>query len=314
MKALRKVRPYPELELEDASGNVYPLSFPHRLMQSVTGLGMPPINHWTTRSPYQAGETHWAYAFGPRVINMVLLLKGCDRTDYWDKRRTNIEMLMPSAGPHKLRLVTPDIKKYELHDVWVTGGYELSSDDNLGSPRVQIGQVQFTAYDPIWKWVNSPLGAGETRDANGRTCIVDDTWTLTAALVLPFTGPYLLGTTTGANTLTCVNDGTYATRPLITFEGPVEDWSISNSTNGDMLMWDGYTIQAGETVTVDIRDKTCTTNLGGTTTDVSTYLSGDTGSFALDPGSNTITVFASGGVVNAVTTVSICWYLEVLGV
>ena len=305
-----RFRPMPEIELEDGDGNIYPLSFPSRLLQSIDGMGLPPIQHWTTRSPHQDGRSHWGYAVQPRVLNLTLYLRGCDRADMYAKRRANVAMLSPRNGAMKLRLITPDLLKYELHDVWVTAGYELSSQDQP-VPRKQIGGVQLTAYDPIWKWVNSPLGAGESRDAEGRTCVADDTWTLTAALVLPFTGPYLLGTTTGTNTLTCTNDGSWATRPVITVEGPIEDWLINNATNGYFLSWDGYSVAAGETITIDIPDKTVTSSVSG---DVSTYLSGDTGSFVLDPGANTIDVYASGGVVNLTTEVSVCWYVELLGV
>jgi len=307
---MKRLRPAPEFELEDTDGNVYPLSFPNRMLQSIDGLGLPPVQHWTTRSPFQDGRSHWGYAIQPRVINAVLYLRGCDRADMYAKRRANIVMLSPRNGPHKLRFITPDLLKYELHDVYVTGGYTLSSQDQPMSTR-QVGGVQLTAYDPIWKWVNSPLGAGETRDADGRTCIADDTWTITPELTLPFSGPYLLGTSVAENTLTCTNDGSWATKPAITFEGPVYDWIMSNTTNGYILSWDGYAVAAGETITIDIPDKTVTSDLVG---DVSTYLSGDTGSFALDPGVNTIDVFASGGVVNLTTTVSVCWYVELLGV
>ena len=307
---MRRVRSAPEIELEDVDGNIYPLSFPNRLLQSIDGLGMPPVRHWTTRSPYQDGQSHWGYAIQPRVINAVLYLRGCDRADMYARRRANVAMLSPRNGPHKLRLITPDLLKYELHDVWVTAGYELSSQDQP-MPTRQVGGVQLTAYDPIWKWVNNPLGVGETRDAEGRTCVVDATWTMGAALVLPFTGPYLLGATPANNTLTCVNDGSWDTKPLITMLGPVEDFTISNATNGGILMWDGYSVAGLETITIDIPEKTCTSSVAG---DVSTYLSGDTGSFCLDPGTNTINVFASDGVNNGTTTVTVCWYLELLGV
>ena len=305
-----RYRPAPEIELEDADGNIYPLSFPDRLLQSIDGLGLPPVQHWTTRSPYQDGRSHWGYAIQPRVMNAVLYLRGCDRADMYAKRRANIVMLSPRNGPHKLRLITPDLLKYELHDVYVTGGYTLSSQDQP-MPTRQVGGVQLTAYDPIWKWVNSPLDGGESRDADGRTCITDDTWTITGELILPFTGPYLLGTTVGENALVCTNDGSWATKPVITMEGPVDDWIITNVTNGNLLSWDGYSVATGETITVDIPDKTVTSDVTG---DVSTYLSGDTGSFALEPGVNNLTVYAAGGVVNLTTEVSVCWYVELLGV
>jgi hypothetical protein len=305
-----KRRPMPEIELEDDNGTIYPLAYPGRLLQSIDGLGMPPIQHWTTRSPYQDGRSHWGYATQPRVINMVLYLRGCDRADMYAKRRANVVMLSPRNGPHKLRLITPDLLKYALHNVWVTAGYTLSSQDQP-MPQRQVGGVQVTAYDPIWKWENSPLDVGETRDAEGRTCVADDTWTLSAELTLPFTGPYLMGTTTGTNSLTCTNDGSWATKPYITLLGPCYDWVLTNTTNGDQLSWDGYQIAGGETITIDIPGKTVTSDVSG---DVSTYLSGDTGSFALEPGANALTMFASGGVVHLTTEISVCWYVELLGV
>jgi len=226
------------------------------------------------------------------------------------RRRANVAMLSPRNGPHKLRFITPDLLKYELHDVYVTGGYTLSSQEQPMSTR-QIGGVQLTAYDPIWKWINSPLDVGESRDADGRTCITDNSWTITSELTLPFTGPYLLGTSVGENALTCTNDGTWGTRPVITMEGPAEDWVMVNTANGNILSWDGYSIAAGEIITIDIPDKTVTSDLVG---DVTTYLSGNTGSFALEPGANPITVYIAGGVVNLTTEVSVCWYVELLGV
>ena len=307
---MRRIRPAPEFELEDTDGNIYPLSFPGRLLQSIDGLGLPPVRHWATRSPFQDGQTHWGYAIQPRVINAVLYLRGCDRADMYAKRRENIAMLSPRNGPHKLRFITPDLLKYELHDVYVTGGYTLSSQDQP-TPNRQIGGVQLTAYDPIWKWVNSPLGGGETRDAYGRTCVEDSSWTLVHCLTIPFTAPFLLGTRSGTNQLTCTNDGSWATRPTIAFEGPVYDFIITNSTNGWELVWNGYIVDTGETITIDIAGKTCTSDVAG---DLSGYLSGDSGSFCLDPGVNTIDVFATGGVVDGTTTVSVCWYLEILGV
>ena len=302
------VLPVPELELEDNNGVIYPLEWPGRHVMEASGLGMPPIKHWTTRSPYQHGRTHWGYAWQPRIIGLVLYNGSGNRQGMWDGRAANIAMMAPSAGPHKIRMTYPNGEAFDLHDVWYNAGYDLSSAEQ--GHTWQRGSVQLVVNDPFWKWITAPLDAGETRDAEGRTCIEDDTWTLTGELTLPFTGPYLLGTTVGENTLTCTNDGNEETRPVITVEGPIYDWVISNATNGYILQWDGYQIATGEIVTIDIRDKTCTSSVAG---DVSTYLSGDTGSFALDPGANTINVFASGGVVNATTTIGVCWYVEVVG-
>lgn len=303
-------RPAPEIELEDVDGNLYPLSFPERMLQAISGMGMPPIAHWTTRAPFQTGQSHWGYAIQPRIINAVLYHRGCTRADMYAKRRANIQMMNPMEGPHKLHLHTPppDPRHYELHNVWVTGGYELSSQDQP-VPTVQTGAVQLTAYDPIWKWVNAPLDAGESRDSDGRICVEEDTWTQEAELTLPFTGPFLLGTTVSTGTLTCVNDGSWAVKPVITVEGPTEDWALTNGTLE--MLWDGYTIAAGEIVTIDIPAKTVTNAAGA---NLITYIGGDFGTFSLSPGTNSVEFWSAGSAVNGTTTVAVCWYVEVLGV
>lgn len=301
--------PIPELELENAGGTIYPLEWPGRHVMEVSGLGMPPIVHWTTRSPFQHGRTHWGYAWEPRVINMILFLRGCNRTGMWEGRAANIAMLNPAEGPHKLRLTYPNGEAFELHDVWFNAGYTLSSADQTWS--TQIGDVQLVVNDPFWKWITAPLDAGETRDADGRTCVETSTWVIAAAMVLPFTGPYLMGTSPGTATLTATNDGSVAVKPVITIEGPTEDWVLSNGANNDYIYSDGYSLAAGEILTIDVPAKTATSSVSG---DMSTYLRGDTASFELDPGANALTMYSSGGAVHLTTTLGVCWYLEVLGV
>lgn len=304
---------YCEFEIEDGDGATHRLASEQHQLMEISGLGMPPLRRWVTRSPGQQGQTHWGYAFQARPVDIILALTACNRGQMYARRKANIEMLNPMNGPLKLRLKVPQENLvYELHDGWYNNGYELSSaDQSSGDTRWnQIGSPSLIFDDPIWKWTNSPLGGGETRDADGRTCLADSTWTLAGAMVLPVAGPYLLGTTYATNSLTCTNDGSWSSRPLITVLGPINDWVLYNATTAQYLIWDGYAIAGAETVTIDIRGKTCVSSVVG---DVSAYLTGDTGSFTLDPGANIINVFASGGVTNAVTTVTVCWFLEFLG-
>lgn len=301
-----------ELELIDADDNVYPLAFPQHGATAWSGTGIPPIRHWTTRAPFQTGETHWGYAVGPRVLNVTLYTRGCTRSQMYEYVRDTIAVLSPRSGPHRLRLITPppDMRKYELRNVWVTNDYALSTQDQRMGV-VQTGTVQLTAYDPIWKWVNSPLDAGETRDADGRTCVETSTITITDELTLPFTPPFLLGCSPGTATLTCTSDGTYATKPTITVEGPVYDWALENPETGHEITWDGYPIDAGETVTINVTEKTVTNQAG---TNLSNYARGHVGSFELNPGANALSWWSSGGAVNGTTTIGVCWFLEVLGI
>lgn len=298
-----------ELELIDKNNKFYWLGFPDRYAMQVSGLGMPPVRHWATRAPFQTGESHWGYAIGPRIINMTMLLRGCTRTKMYEKRMANVDMLSPHLSPMKLRFTRGDGQQYELHDVWYNSGYELDSGDQP-TPTRQIGGVQLIAYDPIWKWLTAPLDAGEIHDPYGRTCVRDNTFTLSPQLVLPFTGPFLLGTTTATDTWTITNDGTWSVNPVITVVGPVDDFIIANTTTGKTLTWNGYSIAAGEVVTFDIPGTTITNGAG---TNLIAYVGGNFADFDLAPGANNVTFWASGGVVNGVTTVVFCWYVEVLG-
>lgn len=306
---MKRHRPYAEIELEDVDGNVYPLSFPTRLEQAISGMGMPSIQHWTTRAPFQTGRSHWGYAIGPRTINIILYSKGCDRADMYAKRWANINMLSPESGPHKLRLITPEWEKFELQNVWYIGGFELSSQEQP-APNVQIGSVQLMAYSPLWKWLTVPLVAGQTRNAEGQICTAEDVWVTTDHLVLAFTGPFLLGTTTGELTMTVTNSGFTTVKPTITVEGPISEFTISNLTTGKILSWDGYDIAAAEIVTFDIDGKTVTNGDGD---NLINYVSGNLGTWDLNPGANSIEAW---GVepTNATTEITICFYVEVMGV
>ena len=298
----------PELELEDADGNVYPLEFPGRHVMEVSGLGMPPVSHWTTRAPFQHGRSHWSYIFQPRTVNLVLYNQGGIRNCMMEGRAANVEMLSPRNGPHKLRLTYPNGEAYEVHDGWHNAGYQLSSTE--GTHTTQIGDVQLVFMDPFWKWVTAPLDAGETRDAEGRICVETSTWATENELILPFVGPFVIGCYTGTATLTCTVDGSWAVKPVLTVEGPTEDWTVTNAANGAALSWDGYSIAAGEVVTLDIPAKTVTNGAGD---NLRAYVGGNFGTFELEPGANVLTWFAIDGVVNATTTVGACWYVEILG-
>jgi hypothetical protein len=172
-----------------------------------------------------------------------------------------------------------------------------------------MGSLQLIVNDPFWKWTTSPLDAGESRDADGRTCVSEDTFTTAAALVLPFTGPYLLGTTTAEATLTATNDGGSAAKPVIAITGGAEDWILTNTANDKELIFDGYTLADAETLVIDVPNKTAVASVGG---DVRTYISGNYGTFDLDPGANAVTLFITGGTT-ANTEIQVCWFVELLG-
>ena len=95
--------PFLEFELEDASGNVFPLSPETRWLLEISGLGMPPITHWETRPPGQHGTTHWGYIFQPRIVDVILGTRAGSRPGLYQARMANIEAFSPLNSPHILR-------------------------------------------------------------------------------------------------------------------------------------------------------------------------------------------------------------------
>ncbi len=302
-----------EFEIEDANGNTYPLEHPWRHVTEMSGLGLPPIRHWTTRAPFQQGRSHWGYAFQPRVVNVGFLTDTDCRTEFWKKRLDFVDVFNPMNGPHKLRLYREDRHTFELHDVWYNSGFDFRHGDQ-DPPFLQMSTIQLVINDPFFKWTTVDLESGQTRDSDGRVCVTAGTFTTQDELTVPFTGPFLLGVTIGTATITAVNNGTWAAKPVITITGPLSDWSLTNDTNGKQITWDGYVIADDEVVTISVPDKTATNGAGD---DLTSYVGGDIGSFVLDPGSNTLSFWCADiddtGLYWLEPEVQVCWYAEILG-
>lgn len=303
-----------EFEIEDADGNRFVLELPKRHVTSIAGLAMPPVRHWTTRSPFQHGRSHWGYAFQARTVTIGLLLDACGRDVHWDYRQENVGIFNPMNGPLKLRLRRQDRHVYELHGGWYQGGYELQATD-MDDPSSVEGASQIEFMDPFWKWITAPLSDGQSRDDDGRTCVTAWINTTTSELQLPFTGPFLLGTETGTLTFTGYNAGTWAAKPVFTVEGPVGDWILTNNTNGRQMSFTGYVTGDFETVTIDVPNKEAYNDDGD---DLTPYVGGDFATFELDPGTNSLTFFGvdldSSGLYPPWPYITACWYVEVLGV
>jgi hypothetical protein len=249
------------------------------------------------------------------VVTLGLLLDACGRDQHWDYRKDNVGMFNPMNGPLKLRLRRYDRHVYELHDGWYAGGYELQATD-MDDPYSVEGASQIEFMDPFWKWTTAPLGDGQSYDSDGRVCETTTTFTVQNNLVLPFSGPFLLGTVTGTADVSANNAGTWEAKPVITITGPLSDWTLTNNTNDKQITWNNYVIDDGETITVDIPARTVTNGDGD---DLKDYISGDSATFSLNPGDNDVELWCAdlegAAVVYANWPIfSMCWYVEVLGV
>lgn len=122
-------------------------------------------------------------------------------------------------------------------------------------------------------------------------------------LTLPITVPFTLPTTVAANRATIVNDGTFATRPVVTFYGPVTDPVIANLTTGRNLAFD-LDLLAGETLAVDFDARSVILN--GTVSRTYAIVPGSAW-WELAPGSNDVQYAAGAGTGPAVLTYASAW-------
>ena len=306
-------QPHVEFELEDKDGTLYPFEGPTRHLTGISGIAMPPVKHWDTRSPFQHGESHWGYALQPRLVTFGIQTVGCDRNDLWERRQKNMDMLSPLRSPHKLRFHREDEHRFELHEGWYQGGYELAESDQ-DDPFASTGPARLKFNEPAWKWVTVPLEAGQTRDNEGRVCALTVTFTTVNHLVLPFSGPFLLGTTTGTADVSANNAGSWEVKPVITITGPCSDWTLTNNDTDHQISWDGRLIDDGETITISVPDRTAVDDDG---VSVLEYLSGDYATFALEPGDNDIefwTADIEDGLYPNWPTIQMCFFVEVVGI
>lgn len=122
-------------------------------------------------------------------------------------------------------------------------------------------------------------------------------------LTLPVTLPFTIPSGVATNVATAVNDGTFPTRPVVTFTGPVTDPAIANLTTGRTLAFT-YDLAAGESLTVDFDARSVLLN-----GEVSRAYAIDYGSawWDLQPGNNDVQYAAGGGTGQATITYRSAW-------
>lgn len=122
-------------------------------------------------------------------------------------------------------------------------------------------------------------------------------------LTPPLTPPITLPSGVATNAATAVNDGTIATRPTVTFIGPVTNPAIANITQGRTLSF-LLDIAAGDSLTVDFDQKSVLLNGS-----VSRAWAIEPGSawFDLGPGNNDIQYQADAGTGQATIVYRSSW-------
>lgn len=208
---------------------------------SATGLGLSPIRRIMQRGPQQHGETDLGYRIDSRYINLVLVAHTASKAQSDAARDLLAYIFGPRNSQPVVLRVTRDDGAVRQINCRVAGflDFPLTRDERYGTLQ-RIG-IQLVASEPQWY---DPEPRQSAFALAG----------FSSGMAVPITIPLLFPAATGGDgTVQIVYGGSYDEYPLITIIGPVSDAYIENMTTGDIISLLGYTLTAGDSITIDLR-------------------------------------------------------------
>lgn len=257
------------------------------LLVDYAGLGPISVDHITESGAFQVGETFRAAVKKARIINLAIDIVATTRLEMWQKRGELTRFIANQEGGVWLVWTLPDGSLREILGRY-TGTPDLGRDSKT-APTVQRCVFTIRCPEPglldpeavVWTYAIS-AGAG--------------------AWGFPLGFPAGFGASTVEVAEVRYYPGSLPAYPVITIIGPAADVVIQNVSTGEKLDLTGYTINAGETVTIDCRysHKTIYSSADG---NIIANLSSDSdlGTFHIAPhpevagGDNSISVDLTGG-------------------
>ncbi|MBN1286442.1 MAG: phage tail family protein [Anaerolineae bacterium] len=267
-----------------------------RYLNSIDGLGMPPLRHVTRRGYQQDGETWLAAQLSPRTINLQVTEVYASRIGMFDGHRDWFAMLRPGADAGALRKVLPDGRAYEV-DVRFQSGLDAGPQDRLGH-RVQTYTMQLVAHDPVWRSVEART-AGAAGSAG-------------AQKVYPYVYPYWYDGDVTFDDFVIVYAGSWRAYPTITLTGPMGNPTLTHVERAARLQLLHFIPSGAFAVIAPDPDGPVVQDQNGV--NLFGRLAGDSdlAGFYLEPGVNTIHVHAQS--MGANSQVALVYYEMHLGV
>jgi hypothetical protein len=205
------------------------------------GRHMPPVLLDERPVPGSHGSRFRGCRFDAASPIIPILIDGASHEAYLQELRDVASALNPDKGVGKLR-ATSDVGVREQ-----TAIYEAGLDHPENAPAYGVAAVMFRAFDPFWYDTATVIGTFTTG---------------TAAAFFPIL-PIRLASSEVFASATLANSGDVEAWPIWTITGPGSGLVLRNDTTGKTLAL-GYTIDAGEVVTIDTSpgEKTVTLNDG----------------------------------------------------
>lgn len=263
-------------------------------VDSVDGLESPEYRINQYDKPGEDGGVVSGSYYGLRAITMNGLVTGSGSAATHETNRRALETACA---------VTRDstgFPIYALLELTTLGGTNYFTYVQVKQLRNPVGrgtsspfQISMVAPDPRLYVVGQQTTGAISRPSGG-------------GFVLPVILPITFGSSSGGSG-SATNTGNVPTYPILTLRGQLTNPYVLNSANGGLVQLN-RTIASGETVVIDMGNKTVTLN--GSTSLLNTRTSDSTW-WSLNPGVNPISF--STGSTSDTGTLEITWYQSSMG-
>lgn len=253
------------------------------ILQKVDGWDGPPsVGSVIQRSADHGG---WAAAqfYGPRLVTLTVMASAPSQA-LRDQAAEQLIQCVPISDLATFVYGEAVPKQAAVRQV---GGAKISEK------KMTLSDVVFTI----------PLVAPDPRKYSTTAGLA--TATLPAPAINPLTFPVTLpigfpGATPALDSaVTCVNSGTFETRPAISFTGPIINPVINNAATGQVISFTGLTMGAADQMVIDTDTRQSFLNGSFYGADVTS------GWFTLQPGATQI--YLSGGNFAGGASITVAW-------
>lgn len=208
---------YTWIDGDDNSFTLSPDTTNDRYLLEVSGLGLPEVERFVSKRPYDHGQTKQGWRYTARHIDLILAFRSSSPSALWTDMADWASAFNAERGTGTLKMVLQDDTERRI-DCDVAGIIPLGSDDRP-TGRIQIVAIPLIADDPL---LYNPSQNSENKTFSGSNNV----------------------------DISCTNNGDIKTWPTIEIAGEVVNPVITH-VNTDATLTFSYTVANGHTVTID---------------------------------------------------------------
>lgn len=198
----------------------------------------PPFVTTESQTPLQDGTVDRFTLAAARMLDVPILVKGSNATDFEQVRRVLHNLWNPKSGKGKWRCTTPDGSQREINCKY-DSGFDGDEAWGVASPVHMQAVPAFRAFDPYFYDVNAT------------------SFTATNAAGTPFfpITPVHLSSSSVLGAFSIFNGGDVEAFPVFTITGPGSSPVLTNTTTGKVIS-SSIALAGGQVLTIDTQAKT----------------------------------------------------------